>query len=122
MDIKTIGASQAQQSGYPPPAVSGKEAPPQDLPKAARIAAEQDTKARETSERDIKAAIEKIEKFIAPATRDITFSVDHDTGINLIRIIDRTSNEVIRQIPGDEVLSIARALDNLQGLLVKERI
>lgn len=129
MDIKTIGASPVQQSGYPPPAVSGKEAPPQDLPKAAGIAAnrtavaaEQAAKAREASERDIKAAIEKIETFIAPATRDITFSVDHDTGINLIRIIDRTSNEVIRQIPGDEVLSIARALDNLQGLLVKERI
>ena len=129
MDIKTLGAIQVPQNTYQPPPAAGKEAPTQDLPKPAGIAAkqaavaaEEAAKAREASERDIRAAIEKIEKFIEPATRDITFSIDRDTGINLIRIVDRTSNEVIRQIPGDEVLSIARALDNLQGLLVKEKI
>lgn len=128
MDIKTIGASQVQQASYPPQGAAGKDAV-QDSTKAAGIAAErtaaaveQAAKTREAQDKDIRAAIDKIEKFIAPATRDITFSVDRDTGINLIKIIDRSSKEVIRQIPGDEVLSIARALDNLQGLLVKEKI
>jgi flagellar protein FlaG len=121
MDINSIGASQAQQGGYTPPAVASKEAVQQKPAKTAEIAAKA-AKAQEADERDVKAAISKIEKFIAPATRDITFSVDNDTGINLIKIIDRSSNQVIRQIPTEEVLNIARALDNLQGLLVREKI
>jgi flagellar protein FlaG len=122
MDINSIGASQAQQGGYTPSAVAGKEAVQQKPVKSAEIAAKAAAKSQEADDRDVKEAISKIEKFIAPATRDITFTVDNDTGINLIKIIDRSSNQVIRQIPSEEVLNIARALDNLQGLLVREKI
>lgn len=122
MDINSIGGSPAQQGGYTPPAVASKEAVQQKPAKSAEIAAKAAAKSQEADDRDVKAAISKIEKFIAPATRDITFSVDSDTGINLIKIIDRSSNQVIRQIPTEEVLNIARALDNLQGLLVREKI
>jgi hypothetical protein len=34
-------------------------------------------------------------------------------------VVDGVTKEVIRQIPNEEVLAIARAMDRLQGLLLK---
>ncbi len=42
--------------------------------------------------------------------RDLNFSVDEDSGISVIKVLDRATQEVIRQIPGDEALRFARAL------------
>jgi flagellar protein FlaG len=35
--------------------------------------------------------------------------------------MDSQSNEVIRQFPSKEAIEIARALDKLQGLLIKDK-
>lgn len=48
----------------------------------------------------------------------LEFSVDRQTGKTIVRVIDTATHEVIRQIPSEEMLAIARALDHLQGLLV----
>jgi flagellar protein FlaG len=36
-------------------------------------------------------------------------------------VIDPSNNELIRQIPSEEMLAISRALDRMQGLLVKSQ-
>lgn len=38
----------------------------------------------------------------------------------LVNIIDRITQEVIRQVPSEEWLTLARALTKLQGLLIKQ--
>lgn len=53
---------------------------------------------------------------------DLKFTVDEETGINVVKFIDVNTKEVIRQIPAQEMLEIAKRLDELQGLLIKERI
>jgi flagellar protein FlaG len=49
----------------------------------------------------------------------IEFVTDESSGRLLIRVIDSSSNELIRQIPSEEMLAISRALDRMQGLLLK---
>ncbi len=49
----------------------------------------------------------------------IQFSRDEDSGRPLIKVVDKQTNTVILQIPSVEVLEIARALDKLQGLLIR---
>jgi flagellar protein FlaG len=73
------------------------------------------------SRQDIEQATEQVKKFISPTNSDIRFSIDEDTGITVVKVMDKTTNEIIRQIPGDEILQIAKALDRLQGLLVKQQ-
>ncbi|MDA0189672.1 MAG: flagellar protein FlaG, partial [Proteobacteria bacterium] len=58
---------------------------------------------------------------VSPVASDIQFSIDEDTGTTVVKIIDRTTDEVIRQIPSEEMLDIAKALDRLQGLLIKQK-
>lgn len=50
--------------------------------------------------------------------RGLEFSVDSESGETLVRVIDRATRQVIRQIPSEEMLALARALDRMRGLLV----
>lgn len=50
----------------------------------------------------------------------ISFAVDEDTGDTIIRILDRETNEVIREIPPSEMLRLAARLTEIIGLLIDE--
>lgn len=74
-----------------------------------------------TSAAASKQAAEQINDFLKQYNNNLQFSVDESTGKNIIRVIDASTEEVIRQVPTEEVLVIARALDKLQGLLLREQ-
>jgi flagellar protein FlaG len=50
----------------------------------------------------------------------LEFEVDHETDKVIVRVIDKDSGEVIRQMPSEEVIRIAKVLGKLQGLLVEQ--
>ena len=50
--------------------------------------------------------------------RALQFSVDEESGATIVRIIDSQTKEVIRQIPTEEVLSIASRLRAAAGGLL----
>lgn len=52
---------------------------------------------------------------------NLEFSMDDQTGKTIIKVVDTATNELIRQIPSEEMLEIARALDRLQGILVRQK-
>jgi len=47
----------------------------------------------------------------------LAFSIDHDTGHVLLRIVDDKTNEVVRQIPPEEFVRIATRMAKMIGLL-----
>jgi flagellar protein FlaG len=55
-------------------------------------------------------------------THDLSFSVDKDTNRTVVKVLERESGDVIRQIPADEVLKIAKVLDELKGLIIREKV
>jgi flagellar protein FlaG len=65
----------------------------------------------------IERVVEEIGKAVAPVAQDLRFSIDQQTGKTVIRVVDSATNQVIRQIPSEEVLAIARTLDRLGMLL-----
>jgi flagellar protein FlaG len=73
--------------------------------------------------REVEEAVKKINETVKSLNRNVglEFSTDEDTKIQLVRLIDTESKEILRQIPSVEVLSIAKALDKLQGLLVRDK-
>ena len=50
---------------------------------------------------------------------ELDFSIDEDTGRTVVRVVDRRTGDIIRQMPAKELLEIAKTLDRLQGLLVR---
>ena len=70
---------------------------------------------------DVRDAIKKIEQVIPPSAQDLRFSIDQESGVTIVKLIDTQTQTVLRQIPTVEVMEISKALDKLQGLLVKEK-
>lgn len=66
-------------------------------------------------------AAEQANLAIAGLPTDLKFTVDEDTGTPIVRIVDRKTKELIRQIPAQEMLEIRKHLDELRGLLIKEK-
>lgn len=70
---------------------------------------------------EVKESVSKINQAIQSISRDLEFSVDEDTKMNVVKVVDIKTKDVIRQFPSEEVLAIAKALDKLQGLLLKDK-
>ncbi|HMV17511.1 MAG TPA: flagellar protein FlaG [Zoogloea sp.] len=66
-------------------------------------------------------AVKQIQDVIKQTAQSLQFSIDKDSGMTVVKVVDTESKKVIRQIPSEEVMAIAKALDKLQGLLVKQQ-
>jgi flagellar protein FlaG len=69
----------------------------------------------------VQQVAQQLRRIAEPVAQNLQFTVDGDTGKTVIRVVDGATKEVIRQIPNEEVLAITRALDRLQGLLIKSK-
>lgn len=67
----------------------------------------------------VQEVAKQLQRVAEPVAQNLQFMVDGETGKTVIRVVDGATKEVIRQIPNEEVLAIARAIDRLQGLLLK---
>lgn len=70
---------------------------------------------------EVQKALEEVEKAVAPMAQSLQFSLDKDSGKTVVKVMDTDTNEVIRQIPSEEVLAISKAVDKLKGLLLKQQ-
>ena len=62
-----------------------------------------------------------INKTIQTLSRNLEFSIDHSSGKTIVRVTDMESGALIRQMPSQDALDIARALDRWQGLLIRQK-
>lgn len=69
----------------------------------------------------VKQVVEHINQAMQSLSSNLNFSVDKDTGITVVKVMDTETNQLIRQIPSDEILSIAKAIDTLQGLIIRQK-
>ena len=53
--------------------------------------------------------------------REIQFSVHKETNQTIVKVVDRETDKVIRQLPSEEILKIAESLENFSGMLLKEQ-
>jgi len=49
--------------------------------------------------------------------RELHFAVDHNSGDTIIKVVDRETEEVIRQIPSEEVVRLRQRLEEVAGVL-----
>lgn len=72
-------------------------------------------------EAQLKAAIQAANSAMANAQSGIEFSLDSSSGKTIVRILDTQTNEIIRQLPSEEMLQIAKAIDRFQGRLLHQK-
>jgi flagellar protein FlaG len=59
---------------------------------------------------DLQQAVSKLNDYVQNMQRDLQFSIDKESGTMVIKVIDTQSEKVIRQIPTEETLRLARNL------------
>jgi flagellar protein FlaG len=69
---------------------------------------------------DVHAAAELIDRFLRSAGRELSFSVDDATGQTVLSIREPATGKLIRQLPSEEALRIARNLDLAGAVLASE--
>lgn len=70
----------------------------------------------------VRQAAQMISKVMQTFSSNLEFSVDDAAiGKTVVKVVDRETGDMIRQIPSEEALDIARALDRLQGLLIRQQ-
>lgn len=79
------------------------------------------SQANTASRQELEKAVEAVQKFTEPMASNLQFTIDEETGIRVVKVVDTSSQEVIRQMPSEEMLQIAKALDRLQGILIKQK-
>ena len=76
---------------------------------------------QQPSSGQLRNAVEQVNKTIQTLSKDVQFTVDKETGKDVVKVVDRETKEVIRQIPSEEMVAIAKRLDELQGLIIRQK-
>jgi flagellar protein FlaG len=71
--------------------------------------------------KNVKQAVEKLNLAVQGFSDSLQFSVEEETKLSVVKLIDTKTKEVIRQFPSEEAISIAKAIDRFQGLLIKDK-
>lgn len=66
-------------------------------------------------------ALKQINDTMKKLSQDLEFTLDEDSERPVVKVVDQQTKEIIRQIPTQEALEIAKALDRVQGLLIRQK-
>lgn len=99
--------------------VSGSEAPATENNVSAK--ASPAVKIEQSSPEKVEDAVRQIEQFTQSVAQNLKFSIDEDTGKTVVKIMDSQTNELIRQIPSEEAINIARTLGKIEGVLFNDK-
>lgn len=69
----------------------------------------------------VKQAVQDINKSFQALSRGLEFTIDEDSNRTIVKVVDQQTKEVIRQLPSQETLEIAKALDQVIGKLIREK-
>ncbi|BED89886.1 hypothetical protein PspMM1_23540 [Pseudoalteromonas sp. MM1] len=65
---------------------------------------------------------QQLQEFMGEMNRTLQFQVDEDSGRDVIKILDKTSGDVIKQYPSEEVLSLVSKLSESAGILIDQTV
>ena len=135
MDIRSLG--NGVQTGttaaqpVPVPASQSSSANPAPTQQSGTAAVSQPSQTAavqpEPSVGQVQKAVDKINNNLASQTPGIEFSIDSTSHRIVVKVVDQSNNQVIRQIPSKEALAIADSIDESQsgqgsqGLLIKQQ-
>jgi flagellar protein FlaG len=69
----------------------------------------------------VEQAAARVKEVLRGTTSRLEIEIDHDLDKVVIKILNGESGEIIRQIPSQELLDLAKHLEAPKGLLVRER-
>src|SRR4051794_4215446 len=70
---------------------------------------------------DVRQAVTQLSQDLQKVSPQLQMEVDADLDRVIVKLVDGQSGQVIRQIPAQDVVNLAKQLKGLNGLLVEKR-
>lgn len=74
------------------------------------------------SEQEIAETITEMNRFLDSMKRNISFSIDEELGSSVIVVKDSENDEVIRQLPSEELIVLRKKMDDVAGILFDTKV
>jgi flagellar protein FlaG len=103
------------EAGATSSAPSGKQLPPTKATEAPEVKVVS-PEAFEAQQKKVEEAVSKLNDYVQSTQRDLQFSYDEDAGRPIVTVLDRDTQQVIRRIPDDVVLNLARNLNDQEPI------
>lgn len=72
--------------------------------------------------KDVEDMVEALEDFANTVQTRLNFTIDNDTEDVVVKIMDKETNEVIKQFPAEELLELREKMQDLSGLLFSTNV
>lgn len=73
----------------------------------------------------LQEAVRELNDYVQSVRRNLQFDLDDESGRSVVRVLDADTDEVIRQMPSEEVLALARHIKSMSehqhGLFLQEK-
>lgn len=73
------------------------------------------------SDKAVMDAVDRVNKAITGSNRQFEFSVHEKTNRIMVKVIDTSTKEIIREIPPEKILDMVAQMWEMAGILVDER-
>lgn len=73
-----------------------------------------------SDEDEVARMVEDVQEMARVFQRELEFRVEDDLDRTVVQVKDRQNDEVIRQIPSEQMLELARNMERIRGLLFNE--
>jgi flagellar protein FlaG len=77
---------------------------------------------RDVKPEELQKLIEEVRKKFDMLSKYLKIDIDQELEIPVVKIMERDTNRVIRQIPPDYLLELMKRIDQLLGLLVEREV
>jgi len=74
------------------------------------------------SEEDVREKVADLNQYMQNLNRSLQFSVDEGSGQTVIQVIDSETEELVRQIPSQELIDVKNTLEEFRGLIFKDSV
>lgn len=70
----------------------------------------------------LEASVSRLKDYAQSIKRELQFTIDEESGRTVIIVLDSQTNEIIRLIPSEEVLALAKNIESMKGVLFSAEV
>lgn len=74
---------------------------------------------QEEDKEPLENVVSDINSMVQDLRRELQFTVDDESGETVVKVIDKETDELIRQIPAQEILELRKRLEEMRGVIFK---
>ncbi|ROR01923.1 flagellar protein FlaG [Desulfosoma caldarium] len=72
--------------------------------------------------KDVQNVVEDVQQYLLQHSIRLSFEIRDKTGDLVVRVLDKDTGEIIRQIPPEEMLRLREKLEELTGVLLNGKV